>query len=339
MELLKRGLGSILQQCPSVISQVRTFAARKGYRDKKKKTKVKAVIQKRAWIPHNLRTTSSFGVSTAPIRSTEHLKRKTTDDIFVTKYYAMHVFDVKEAVACMRETHHPTLYNQPEAQISLSIELDMSTSKPTKFVDKFHKMAMLPHPFAQDNVPERSVLVFCKTPEQKEAATSAGANLVGGIEIIKDIERGKVVLPDFKFVLAHPTILPEMASIRGLLKRRFPQVKFGTVGTDLGELVTRFKNGVDYSCLKDENHPDFGWIDTTIGRINMDVLKLEENLIALLQNISEERPNRSGPFITRAIMKCPPAGVRYKININKYELDEALDEESSDEDEAETAKA
>lgn len=45
---------------------------------------------------------------------------------------------------------------------------------------------MLPHGFDQGVA--RSILVFCKTQEQKLEAQDAGATLVGGSEIIKEIE-------------------------------------------------------------------------------------------------------------------------------------------------------
>lgn len=49
-------------------------------------------------------------------------------------------------------------------------------------------MAILPHIFEQDGLQERSILAFCKTAEQKEEAQLAGADLVGGVEVIKEIE-------------------------------------------------------------------------------------------------------------------------------------------------------
>lgn len=43
----------------------------------------------------------------------------------------------------------------------------------------------------------------------------------------------------------------------------------GTMGPNLGELVVQFKNGVEYSCVKDEKMVDFGMIDSTIGRVSI----------------------------------------------------------------------
>uniref|UniRef100_A0A1B6FXW7 39S ribosomal protein L1, mitochondrial n=1 Tax=Cuerna arida TaxID=1464854 RepID=A0A1B6FXW7_9HEMI len=337
----KIGFRDLLQEKfrSPTFTNVRNYAARKGYREAAKKKKVKTVIQKQGWIPHNLRKKDVEELSGVK-RSNEHLKQTATDDVWVTSGYAWRIFDFKEAVECHRETHHPTIYNVPDAQINLFIELDMTTAKPTKFVEKFRRMAILPHVYEQDGLQERSILVFCKTPEQKEAAKAAGANLVGGTEIIKDIEKGKIVLPDFRFILAHPTILPEMVTIRGLLKKKFPNVKSGTLGPNLDELVTRFKNGVEYSCVRDEKDLSYGWINTSVGRLNMDTLKLEENFQALLKDIIDEKPKRPGPFITRVVMTSLPSVEKFKINFEPHlPVDENADGESSDEDEAVPVKA
>ncbi|XP_054268311.1 39S ribosomal protein L1, mitochondrial-like [Macrosteles quadrilineatus] len=319
--------------------QTRSFAARKGYREQAKKKKVKTVIKKQAWIPHNLRKGTSGDRVVTHQKSHEHKKQIAQDDVFVSRYYAWRVFDFKEAVNCHREIHHPTILNLPDSQVNLLLEMDMTTAKSTKFVDKFKKMAILPHIFEQDDLTERSILVFCKTNEQKEAAMAAGANLVGGSEIIRDVEKGKIVLPDFRFVIAHPSILPEMISIRGLLKRKFPSLQLGTLGPNIAELVTQFKNGVEYACVKDEKTPEFGWINTTIGRLNMEDSQLEENFQALVNDINTNRPKRPGPFITRVIMSCPPSTENLKVNIEPYLEEKQIEDDSSDEDEAIPAKA
>lgn len=35
------------------------------------------------------------------------------------------------------------------------------------------------------------------------------------------------MLPDFQYVLAHPDILTELSAIRGLLRKRYPNLKHG----------------------------------------------------------------------------------------------------------------
>lgn len=44
------------------------------------------------------------------------------------------------------------------------------------------------------------------------------------------------------------------------------------MGPNLGELVTQFKNGVEYSCKKTENVNDYGTIESTIGRVSLKLL-------------------------------------------------------------------
>jgi hypothetical protein len=40
-------------------------------------------------------------------------------------------------------------------------------------------------------------------------------------------QSGELSLHDFHFVVAHPDILPELVSVRGLMKRKFPNQKSG----------------------------------------------------------------------------------------------------------------
>lgn len=96
----------------------------------------------------------------------------------------------------------------------------------------------------------------------------AGAALSGGIEIIKDIQIGKVSFNDFQHVVAHPNILPELVAIRGLMKKKFPSPKNETLGLDVPELVKRHLNGINYKAMKDLNQENFGLIETCIGTVN-----------------------------------------------------------------------
>uniref|UniRef100_A0A1B6CAE8 39S ribosomal protein L1, mitochondrial n=1 Tax=Clastoptera arizonana TaxID=38151 RepID=A0A1B6CAE8_9HEMI len=320
------------ERLSSLSIQVRNYAARKGTRAKADKKKVKKEIQKVSFIPHNLRNKDKE----VPVskKSSEHLRNKAIDDVYISKFHAWKEFSFFEAIEAHKETHHPTIYNLSDSYVNLYIELDMSTNRPTKFADKFRGMALLPYGF--DTSTNRSILVFCKTPEQKLAAQDAGATLVGGTEIIKDIEKGRIVLPDFQFVIAHPSILPEMITIRGLLKRKFPNTTQGTLGLDIGDMVTKFKNGVDYNALKDVNFPDYGWIDTVIGKLSMDAKQLEENFKTVLDDVNKYRPKSDKEFIFRVQMYSPPSVEKIKIDLTPYRVQtesQTPGDESSDDEE------
>lgn len=56
-------------------------------------------------------------------------KQICTDNVYPTKYYRWKVYPFEEAIQCHRETHHPTMYNEPNAPLNVVIELDMQGEK------------------------------------------------------------------------------------------------------------------------------------------------------------------------------------------------------------------
>lgn len=91
-----------------------------------------------------------------------------------------------DAILAHRELHHPTMMNVPNAPLNIRLEIDLSTDKKNKFVDKYHKIIELPHPY--DHGEDRTIIAFCQSTEMMEEARNAGAMLVGGKDIIKSIE-------------------------------------------------------------------------------------------------------------------------------------------------------
>lgn len=158
------------------------------------------------------------------------------------------------------------------------------------------------------------------SPYQDEIAEArqAGATLVGGVELIKDITNGDLLLTDYQYIIAHPNILPELVSLRGLMKRKFPNPKSETLGPNLSEIIRRFSDGISYSASKDEHQQDFGLITTTIGTLDMASEHLEENLRSLLLDVNSARPRREGRFITRVLLKSPPSREQFKIDAFQY---------------------
>uniref|UniRef100_A0A0A9VZT1 39S ribosomal protein L1, mitochondrial n=1 Tax=Lygus hesperus TaxID=30085 RepID=A0A0A9VZT1_LYGHE len=334
-QLLSSGISPLLAPATALsYIQSRGFAARRGTRAKMAKKKVKVEVKKVGFIPHNLREKT---MSKGPIgsrRLKDEFKPFPTDDVWIQKFYRWRIYDAEEAIQCFRETHHPEIYNMPSAPIRAFIELDMRGVKKNKYVDPFAKIASIPHAF--DHGEDRSVLVFCKTPQLKEEAEAAGATLVGDADVLKKIERGEIVLPDFQFVVAHPNILPELVSLRGLLKKKFPNPKNGTLGPNIGELIKTVRTGIQYLALRDENELDYGFINTSFGKLDMETSHLRENLIALLESIQTARPKREGPFITRVLMTCPPSVERLKLNlIPLIGEDATAEDEDSDSDDEE----
>lgn len=233
------------------------------------------------------------------------------------------------------------MYNVPNARLNAHIELHMQAEKKTRFVDNFSRISLTPHKF--DHGEERTVLFFGKSQEVVQEAQNAGATLAGGTELIKDVQNGNLVLADYQYILAHPNILADLVALRGLMKKKFPAPKNGTLGTDVEEMVLRYLNGIQYRAVKDEYQQDFGLIEACIGTLDMDTKHLEENLIYLLRDIDQARPRRDGRFITRVLLKSPPSGEQLKINPFLYisenyvktgKVQEIEEEEDVDDDSA-----
>lgn len=204
------------------------------------------------------------------------------------------------------------MYGLPNASLLVDIELNMQGEKATRFVENFQRMAMIEHSF--DHGEERQCLVLAKGEDNLKIAQDAGAALVGGPDLIKNIQSGDVKLTDYQFVIAHPNIMADMVAIRGLLKRKFPNPKNGTLGVNLAAMIKQYMNGIQYAVTKDEHQQNFGVIRTCIGTLEMDTDKLEANLVALLNDVNTIRPRRDGRFVSRVLLRCPPSGEKLKID-------------------------
>lgn len=74
---------------------------------------------------------------------------------------------------------------------------------------------------------------------------------------------------DYEYLVAHPTVVPELTVIRGLIKRKFPAVKNRTISTDLVTEVRRLKAGIKIQVVTNDREPDFAYIETPIGTVSM----------------------------------------------------------------------
>ncbi|CRK92349.1 CLUMA_CG005923, isoform A [Clunio marinus] len=284
-------------------------AARKGTREKARAKKVKVEIKKVAFVPFNRK---KLKIDMTNKHIDDSWKAIPADDVYVGKYYRWRVYTAPEAIEAHKETHHPSMYNEPNAPLFAHVELNMQGEKVTRFVENFYRIAPVQHKF--DHGQERTILVFTKGQENIEMAKNAGATYVGGTELVKDIQNGDLLLTDYQYAIAHPNILPDLLPIRGLMKKKYPNPKNGTLGADLDEIIRRFQNGIQYSAMKDENQKDFGLITAQIGTLDMETSHLEENLASLLKDVNTVRPKRAGKFITRVLLKSPPSKEQLKID-------------------------
>lgn len=136
----------------------------------------------------------------------------------------------------------------------------------------------LPHGIGK----ERRVLVFAKG-EAVEEATSAGADFVGGEELIERIKGGWM---EFDAVVATPDVMKEVGKIGRLLGPRglMPNPKVGTVTTEIGKTVDAIKKGrVEFRSDKSGN------VHLPVGKKSFDDDRLRGNILAVIAAVKERR--------------------------------------------------
>ncbi|XP_076295791.1 mitochondrial ribosomal protein L1 isoform X2 [Lasioglossum baleicum] len=300
--------------------QTREYAARKGTRERARKRKVKVVVKKVGFIPHSKReskTKEKEPLKVSPLRKiNDNWRSKPIFDVWFTKYHPQRCYSLREAIECHRETHHPTMYNAPNAFINAVFDLYLQKEKKTKYLDKLTNLVDTPHPFNLKE--ERTILAFCKKPNDNAAATAAGADFVGGVEIIKQIQNGNFNHKEYQYIVAHVDIIPDLLLIRGLLKTKFPNPKMGSMGSDMTRLVSRFKQGIVYNLEPDSTFKEYGVIDSPFGTLDMDIEHLEANFKALIENINSAKPNRDENFIKRVRITSLPAVEWFKLDLGQY---------------------
>jgi large subunit ribosomal protein L1 len=131
------------------------------------------------------------------------------------------------------------------------------------------------------------------SPDKEKAVKEAGADLVGGEDLIEQIK--KTEKTDFDVAIAEIDMMKELAKIAKILGTRglMPSPKNETVTNNPIKAVEELKKG-KISFKND----DTGNIHAIIGKISFDNKKLEENFATLIEAIRKVKPSSSkGVFI------------------------------------------
>ena len=131
------------------------------------------------------------------------------------------------------------------------------------------------------------------SPQNEKAAKEAGADYVGGEDLINEIK--KTEKTDFAVAVAEPEMMKNLAQIAKILGTRglMPSPKNDTVTPNPAKAISELKKG-KVSFKND----DTGNIHTVIGKISFETPKLVENFNTLLETIRRAKPTASkGTFI------------------------------------------
>ncbi len=145
------------------------------------------------------------------------------------------------------------------------------------------------------------------SPENEKAVKAAGADLVGGEELITEIK--KTEKTDFQVAIAEPGMMKNLSAIAKILGTRglMPSPKNDTVTPNPVKAVEELKKG-KISFKND----DTGNLHAVIGKVSFDTAKLNENYKSFLETVKKAKPSSSkGSFIKNiSISSSMSAGVK-----------------------------
>jgi large subunit ribosomal protein L1 len=142
------------------------------------------------------------------------------------------------------------------------------------------------------------VLVFANG-DKAEEARNAGADVVGGDELIEKVSGGWL---DFDAVVATPDMMGKVGRLGRVLGPRglMPNPKTGTVTPDVAKAVSDIKGGkIEFRVDRNAN------LHFIIGKTSFDEAQLVENYAAALDEVLRLKPSAAkGRYIRTATMSA-----------------------------------
>ena len=155
------------------------------------------------------------------------------------------------------------------------------------------------------------VLAICK-PEKEDEARAAGAEFVGGNDMIQKIQSEGWM--DFDVLITTPDMMGMVGRLGKILGPRglMPNPKAGTVAPDIARAITEAKAGkIEYRLDKTNI------IHCPIGKVSFGTEKLTENFNTLLEAINKAKPAAAKGQYIRSCVVAATMGPGVKINPNK----------------------
>jgi large subunit ribosomal protein L1 len=166
------------------------------------------------------------------------------------------------------------------AKFNETVELSMLLGVDPKHADQMVRgTTLLPHGTGQT----KRVLVIASGDKQREA-TEAGADFVGGDELVEKIQGGWT---DFDAVIATPDMMRAVGKLGKVLGPRglMPNPKTGTVTFDVAKALTEIKAGkVEFRVDKTSI------VHVPVGKIQFSATQLKDNASAIINAVRKAKP-------------------------------------------------
>ena len=210
-------------------------------------------------------------------------------------------YDIPEAVALVKKAASAKFDETVEAHLRMGLD--------GRHADQQIRGAVvLPHGTGKTV----KVLVFAKGDKVHEA-TAAGADFVGGEELIPKIQNDGWL--DFDVVVATPDMMGVVGRLGRVLgpKGLMPNPKAGTVTPDVTKAVQDIKAGkIEYRLDKTNI------VHVPVGKASFTEEALQENFTALMDAIVKAKPSALKGQYLKSITLTSTMGPGVKVSVAKF---------------------
>jgi len=214
-------------------------------------------------------------------------------------YDRLKSYQPKEAISILKKISHTKFDPSVEVHIRLGIN-------PKKSDQQVRGAVSLPHGTGKTI----RVAAFV-SPENEEGCKKAGADLVGGEELIAQIK--KTEKTDFEVAVAEPLMMKNLAVIAKILGTRglMPSPKNDTVSPTPAKAVEELKKG-KVSFKND----DTSNLHTVIGKLSFEDEKLLANFQALIDVIRKIKPSSAKGTYLKSVIICSSMSPSVKVELS-----------------------
>jgi large subunit ribosomal protein L1 len=197
-----------------------------------------------------------------------------------------------------------TIKQNAKAKFDESLEVHLRLGiNPTKSEQQIRGSLILPHGTGQ----KKKIAVF--TEKKVKEAKEAGAEIVGGKELIEKISKTKKC--DFEIAVAEPEIMKDLLKIAKILgpKGLMPSLKNSTVTPDIIKTIKEL--GAGKINFKND---DTGNVHQILGKVSWPTEKLLENFETFIEAVRKAKPAKSKGMYFRNIVLCSTMGRSVKVD-------------------------
>ena len=204
-----------------------------------------------------------------------------------------------EAVGIARETGSKKFDSTVEVALKLGVD-------PRKADQMVRGTVILPHGTGKT----ARVIVFATGPAA-DAAIAAGADEVGGDELIEKVAAGYT---SFDSAVSTPELMGKVGRLGKVLGPRglMPNPKTGTVTPDVAKAVSEIKGGkIEFRVDKHSN------VHFIVGKAGFTAEQLSENITAALDEIQRSKPSSSkGRYVQKGTVTTTfGPGIPLDVNV------------------------